>query len=303
VFLSRIIDGLTAGNLSIAQAYIADVTKPEQRAKSFALIGIAFGVGFLIGPAMSGFLAQYGIRYPIFMAIALSATSIACTYFLLPSNTHPAQDVPKRLTLLDWGAYARFWKQPGLGSLLWQFLAFIFSFSAFMSGFALFAERRFFWNGHPFGPREVGYVYAYVGVLAIILQGGLIGRLVDRFGEWKLVRAGFVCSVIGYVALGFTYTLPMLLVVSALTSFGGGVLRPALTSLITQQTDRTEQGSVLGLTQSLMSVSSIVAPFVAGLLIDHHWLLAWALMPAVANALGLLLPKPVHTPAATTTAI
>ncbi len=293
VFVSRIIDGLTAGNLSIAQAYIADVTRPEQRAKSFAVIGIAFGLGFLVGPALSGFLAQFGIRYPIFAAAGLSATSIACTYFLLPTNTHPQHDTPRRLTLLDWGNYIRFWKQPGLGALLWQFLAFIFSFSAFMSGFALFAERRFVWNGHAFGPREVGYVYAYVGVLSIILQGGLIGRLVDRFGERRLVRAGFFCSIVGYVALGFTYSLPLLLLVSALTSFGGGVLRPSLTSLITQQTDRSEQGSVLGLTQSLMSLSSIMAPFLAGVLIDHRWLLAWTLVPAISNALGLLLTKPV----------
>jgi MFS family permease len=161
-----------------------------------------------------------------------------------------------------------------------------------MSGFALFAERRFEWNGHPFGPREVGYVYAYVGVLAIILQGGLIGRLVERFGEWRLVRAGFLLSAIGYAALGFTSTVPLLLAVSLLTSFGGGVLRPALTSLITQQASRSEQGSVLGLTQSLMSISSILAPLLAGILIDHRQLVAWAFVPAVCSALGLLLPKP-----------
>ena len=92
IFLSRIIDGLTAGNLSLAQAYISDVTKPENRAKSFAIIGIAFGMGFLIGPAISGFLVQYSYQYPIFAAAALSATSILATYFLLPSGAPTAAD-------------------------------------------------------------------------------------------------------------------------------------------------------------------------------------------------------------------
>src|SRR5580700_11323278 len=103
VFLSRIIDGATAGNLSLAQAYISDVTKPEERAKSFAIIGIAFGMGFLIGPAISGFLAQYSYQYPIFAAAGLSLTSILATYFLLPSGPPPAHDgtAPRKFTILD----------------------------------------------------------------------------------------------------------------------------------------------------------------------------------------------------------
>jgi DHA1 family tetracycline resistance protein-like MFS transporter len=293
VFLSRIIDGLTAGNLSLAQAYISDVTKPEERTRSFALIGIAFGLGFLIGPAISGFLSQFGYQYPIYAAAGLSATSIAATYFLLPSSIPQHADGSRRLSVLDWGNYARYFREPGLGSLLWQFFAFIFAFSAFMSGFALFAERRYTWNGHPFGPKEVGYVYAYVGVLAIILQGGLIGRLVKWLGDWKLVRIGFFTASVGFLALGVTYDFPMLLVVAAIISFGTGVLRPALTSLITQAGGRSEQGSILGLTQSLMSISQIVAPFLGGLLIDHGMLFGWTLMAAVSCGIGLLFPPPL----------
>src|SRR5579863_767338 len=114
VFLSRIIDGATAGNLSLAQAYISDVTKPEERAKSFALIGIAFGMGFLLGPGLSGFLAQYSYQYPIFAAAALSATSILSTYFLLPTNVPVAADgsTPRKFTVLDWGNYARYFRTP-----------------------------------------------------------------------------------------------------------------------------------------------------------------------------------------------
>lgn len=287
VFLSRIIDGATAGNLSLAQAYISDVTKPEERAKSFALIGIAFGMGFLLGPAISGFLVQYSYQYPIFAAAALSATSILSTYFLLPAST-PAAGEPRKFTVLDWGNYLRYFRQPELAPLLWQFLAFALTFSLFMTGFPLFAERRFVWNGHPFGAKEVGYVYAYLGFLGVILQGGLIGRLVKAFGEINLVRAGFFVAMIGLAALAFTHAIPWMLVVAAAASLGTGMNRPALTSLITQRADRSEQGVVLGLTQSLNSIAAISAPAVAGFLIDHSLLAAWALLAALISGVALL---------------
>jgi DHA1 family tetracycline resistance protein-like MFS transporter len=291
VFLSRAIDGLTAGNLSLAQAYISDVTKPEERAKSFALIGIAFGLGFLVGPGISGFLATFNPKYPIFAAAGLSLTSILCTYFLLPSQPPHEVAGERKLAILAWGRYVEFFKRPELARLLWQFFAFTFGFALFMSGFPLFAERRFTWNGKPFGPREVGYVYAYVGFLGIILQGGLIGRLVKTFGEEKLARASFLLSAVGLGVMGFTYGIPLLLVVAALAGIGSGGLRPALTSLITQRAARTEQGAVLGLTQSLMSVAQISAPFLAGVLINHHWLEAWALVGAVVSVIGLALSR------------
>jgi MFS transporter, DHA1 family, tetracycline resistance protein len=300
VFLARIIDGLTAGNLSLAQAYISDVTRPEERAKSFGVIGVAFGIGFLIGPAISGFLSTYSYQYPIFAAAALSATSILATYFLLPSapvvpesekREGPPPPAGRRLRVLDWGNYAAYFRRPVLAELLWQFLAFTFTFAIFMSGFALFAERRYTWHGHPFGPKEVGYIYAYVGFLGIILQGGLIGRLVRRFGEEKLVAAGFISATAGFGLMGFTYHLPSLLVASTLASLGTGMLRPALTSLITQRAGREEQGVVLGLTQSLMSVAQIIGPVIAGFLIDHLLLTTWALVGASISALGVLLER------------
>jgi MFS transporter, DHA1 family, tetracycline resistance protein len=290
IFLSRVIDGLTAGNLSLAQAYISDVTKPEDRAKSFALIGIAFGMGFLIGPGISGYLSQFSYQYPIFAAAVLSATSILATYFLLPSTTPQAADAatPRKFTVLDWGNYARYFRQPDLAPLLWQFFAFTLAFSMFMSGFPLFAERRFEWQGHPFGPKEVGYIYAYLGVLGVILQGGLIGRLVKAFGELTLVRAGFFFGMVGLAALGFTHAIPLLLVVTAISSSGTGVVRPALTSLITQKAGRSEQGVVLGLTQSLNSIAAIVAPAIGGFLIDHSLLTGWALLAAGICGVALL---------------
>jgi len=248
-------------------------------------------MGFLIGPGISGYLAQFSYQYPIFAAAGLSATSILATYFLLPSTTAAVDDAatPRKFTVLDWGSYLRYFRQPGLASLLWQFLAFTMAFAMYITGFPLFAERRFVWQDHPFGPKEVGYVYAYLGLLGVILQGGLMGRLVKTFGEIALVRAGFLLAMLGLGALGFTHGIPLLLVVSAVASSGTGMVRPALTSLITQKAARSEQGVVLGLTQSLNSIAAIVAPAIAGLLIDHSLLATWAMLAAVISGIAIFL--------------
>ncbi len=295
IFLARFIDGITAGNLSLAQAYISDVTEPEHRAKSFGVIGIAFGLGFLIGPAMSGLLAQYDYSYPAWAAAGLSLTSVLCTYFLLPQAV-PNADAEvgpggKRLGLLDWGAYAKYFQNKELAPILLQFFCFCAMFSMFMSGFALFAERRFAVDGRPYGPREIGYLYAYSGLLGVIIQGGLLGRLVKRFGENALASAGFFSAAVGLTVLSFTGSLPLLIAVFTAVAFGTGVLRPALTSLVSRSVSRREQGVVLGLTQSLNSTSSIVAPVVSGFLIGHAQLRAWTLVAAGIAVAGFLLKK------------
>jgi DHA1 family tetracycline resistance protein-like MFS transporter len=288
VFLSRIIDGLTAGNLSLAQAYIADVTTPEERTKSFGVIGIAFGIGFMIGPGISGLLSQYGLAYPIFAAAFLSASSVICTATLLPRVTPHPDDVGARLSPFDWKGYVEYFARPKLGALLWQFFFFAFSFALFVSGFALFAQRRYMWQGHEFGAHEVGYVFLYVGFLGVILQGGLLGRLVKWLGERTLVWTGFGIATVGYGLLAWTHTVGQLIFASTVNS-GSGVLRPAVTSLITQQAGRREQGVVLGLTQSITSISQIVAPVIAGVLIDRGQLNAWALATAGVALLGMFL--------------
>jgi DHA1 family tetracycline resistance protein-like MFS transporter len=299
VFLSRVIDGLTAGNLSLAQAYIADVTEPQDRAKAFGVIGVAFGLGFLVGPGISGYLSQFGFQYPIYAAAGLSATSILATYLLLPSEStvhrHPDADngpvAPggKRLAIFDWANYLDYFRRPELGVLLAQFFLFAFSFALFTSGFALFAERRYTHAGLPFGPKQVGYVFAYAGFLGILLQGGIIGRLVKRFGEEKVIAQGFFASTLGYGILGASRTIPTLLGASTVSSFGSSALRPALTSLVTQRVGRHEQGVVLGLTQSLMSVAQIVAPLIAGMLIENGLLSSWAWLAGGVALYGLIL--------------
>lgn len=292
VFLSRIIDGATAGNLSLAQAYIADVTKPEERTKSFAVIGIAFGIGFLIGPALSGWLSHYSYTYPILVAAALSAGSVICTATLLPSvEPHTLnQSGPggKRLGVLDWRTYGQYFTRPELGPLLLQFFFFAFSFSMFVNGFALFSERRFTWYGKPFDAMQVGFILAWVGFLSIILQGGLIGKLVKRFGELSLVRSGFLVTAVTSFWLARVDSIGELLANTGVSSYGSGVVRPAVTALITQKASKQEQGVVLGLTQSLTSVSAIIAPVVAGALIDRGWLAAWAIGVGLVALCGMI---------------
>ena len=306
-FLGRMIDGLTAGNLSLAQAYIADVTEPKNRSRAFAIIGIAFGFGFLVGPAMSGFLSKYGYHAPFLVAAGLSLTSIVATALLLPGGSLPSQPAGaaaaaapgpggRRLSLLAWGEYAQYFRRPGLAPLLLQFFCFSFAFAAFTGGLALFCERRLVWHGKPFGPEQVGYVFAYAGLLGVILQGGFIGRLVRRFGETALVTSGSLSVTAGYVVLSATFGIPVLLVAGTLSSFGNGVLRPVLTSLITQQVQSNEQGVVLGLNQSLFSVAQILGPALAGFLIDQGQLSLWALTAALAAGLGLAINRTVPRP-------
>lgn len=298
VFLSRIIDGITAGNLSLAQAYIADVTEPKDRAKSFAVIGIAFGLGFLIGPAISGYLSQFGYHMPIFAAAGLSFVSILATTFLLPSSKNEApqksdgSDLPagRKLAFFDWGAYGAYFRKPGLSRLLFQFFCFCMSFSLFTSGFALFAERRFTTSaGVPWGPKEVGYAYAYAGLLGILLQGGAIRKLVPRFGEHRLAISGFFAFAVGYAILGLSYTLPVFILSATIAAYGSSIIRPTLTSLVTQAAEKREQGVVLGLTQSLNSISQITAPLLAGPLIQHGQLSLWAYCAALMGLLGAIL--------------
>lgn len=286
VFLARIIDGLTAGNLTVAQAYISDVTEAENRAKSFGIIGIAFGLGFLVGPAVSGYLAQFNNTYPILAAAGLSFTSIMCTYFLLPGVVpHPTPET-ERGRVSQWKAYVESFKDGQLGPMLWQFFAFTFAFSTFFSGFALFAERRFTHNAAPFGPKEVGYIFAFSGLIGVVIQGGGIGSLVKTFGEGRLVQMGFATMALGFALLSGAYQTSYLLVAIALLTFGSAILRPSLTSLITTRAARHHQGLVIGLMQSLMSIAQIVAPVIAGLLIQKQYLSMWALAGSIFCAVG-----------------
>ena len=263
LFIARIIDGITAGNISLAQAYVADHSSPENRAKAFGMLGLALGIGLLTGPALSGILAAQNLLYPIYLAAILSFLSILTSAFLLKSE--------KKRTV----ATAPFSFLPGIESLslrpwLIRFFIFVFAFGFFSNGLALFLEKNFYTpKGTAFGPKEVGYLFSYCGLLGIIIQGGLIGRLVRKYGEEKLVRTGFVLDAIGYILLVVPGSLVTLILGSTFFSTGNSLLRPALTSLITRKSDPHQQGAVLGLTSSLQSIAHTLAAPLGGVFLQN----------------------------------
>ncbi len=321
LFVGRIVSGFTAGNLTIAQAYITDHTKPEERTRAFGVIGIAFGVGFAVGPAVGGWLSSHppglshaaqiaALARPLYLAATLSMISIITTSLLLRHEPAPgaptapgAPGAPpppsgRRLGVLEWRGYLAYLGRPHLRGVLLQFFLFSIAFSTFIGGFAMFAERRYTWDNHPFGSDEVGYVYAYVGILGIFIQGGLLRPLSKRYGDVPLIIAGFVFSAVSYFMLGLFAALSVSMVALTIGSFGSGFLRPALTARVTQVVARHEQGVVLGLTQSLQSLAAVFAPPLGGLLIQERHLLLWAAAAGVCSALGLMVAMAAREPAA-----
>ncbi len=301
LFAGRIIDGLTAGNLSIAQAYISDVTKPENRTRAFALIGVAFGVGFFIGPALSGSVADhFGYGAPAYGAAVLSLLSILLTATLLPGNAALAKLKVEHGPSVGEGSqgpagtrtlsFGKFLARPLPRRRLLQFFAYTTAFAVVTGGLALFLERRF-----GFGLAQVGYVFMVPGLLGLIIQGGLIGRLVKWLGEPRLALLGFFSMVAAYPLLWFAPTVAPFLGLMCVASFGVAVVRPCLTTLLTKSVDRNEQGAALGASQSLASISQMVGQPLAGFLIGHGRLDLWGVAAGVFAAAGvllLLLPEP-----------
>lgn len=296
VFLARAIDGITAGNITVAQAYVADVTEPRNRARAFGLIGMAFGFGFLVGPAFSAFLAPYGPKYPILAAAALSALSILATTFLLRTvkeerEEHAIHSPTTRagslgLTLKG---FAECFRNPETAKPLIQLAAFFFSFSLYFGGFALFAERRFLQGGAHFGAREVGYVFAFSGLIGLIIQGGLIHHLVKRFGELRLGASGFIFQGLGFLLLGYISSPLWVLAAVGGISYGSAVIRPTLTSMLTRATTRSRQGMALGVMQSLHSLATTIGPLAAGWLIGESLMLTYVWLGGLLAFTGFYL--------------
>lgn len=269
LFVGRIVDGLSGGNLTVAQAYISDITEPEQRARNFGMIiGVSFGLGFLIGPMFGGFLSRYGYDVPAFAAAGLSFLSIMATTFLLPETPHQRDE--SRATGI--AAYKRVWDYlhiQELRRLLGVFFFMSLPFALYVSMFGLFADRQLH-----FTAEQAGYFLGFVGFLGIIWQGGVIGPVVKRIGDYKAMLLGLVCSAIGLYYLALVDVWWKLIFVAAFFSFGHGIGRPSLTSLITQQAPPQRRGGVLGATTSLESFSRIIAPAMGGWMMAVHpsWL-------------------------------
>ncbi len=268
LFAGRILDGITGGNISTAQAYIADITTKENRAKGMGLIGAAFGLGFIFGPALGGILSGWGIHVPFFFAAALCFANATLLYFTLPETVtrdHPARQSAARGRA--WTHVFESFKQPKLGFVLVIYFLFIVAFSIMTTEFSFYTMFRFGYDA-----QHTGYLFAYVGLIAVIIQGGLIGRLVKRFGELPLVIFGALCFSVSLFAVPFVGPaaggLAALLIGGGIFSMGNSLATPALTSLASKSVGPDQQGTVLGVTQSVASLARAVGPSLAALLIN-----------------------------------
>ena len=266
LFAARAFAGICAGNIAAAQAYIADVTPPEKRARGMGMIGAAFGLGFIIGPALGGIvagneLATADLKTPGLIAAGLSAAAFLGVLLVLPESLPAAvQARPSRSRV---AALCSAFGRPVLGRLLAVFFLVILAFAGLEATFALWAMREYGW-----GPAQIGYVFTYVGLLSAVMQGGLIGPLTRRFGEERLMQSGLALIALGLLLLPFAGTLPPLMVAVSALSIGMGAMQPSLNSLISRRAGAEEQGEVMGVAQSVGSLARVLGPIIAGALFE-----------------------------------
>jgi MFS transporter, DHA1 family, tetracycline resistance protein len=263
LFAARLLAGAGAGNISAAQAYITDVTDEKNRAKGMGMIGASFGLGFTLGPAIGGLLAgsdanSATLSRPAFAAALLSAIALVLAVIILkeslsPEHRHAARG-PRRWALAQ-EAFAR----PSLRHIIILFFLTTTAFAGMESTFALWANSGFGW-----GPQQVGFLFFYIGIVLVLVQGGLVGRLSRSLGEARMALVGSVLLVLGLAGLPFSTDLPRLLVDMALLSIGFGILSPALTSLVSRAAGSTERGGILGVNQSGQSLARILGPLIGG---------------------------------------
>jgi DHA1 family tetracycline resistance protein-like MFS transporter len=266
LFAARALAGACAGNIAAAQAYIADVSKPEDRAKGMGLIGAAFGLGFIVGPALGGVLAGNhpliaDVETPAWVAAGLSFAALCGVLFLLRESLPPERRAGRQTTRSRVAAILDVLGRPTLSRLILIFFLVILAFAAMESTFALWAIGQFDW-----GPRQVGYVFSYVGILSAVLQGGLIGRLAGLFGEERLLFCGLALIGGGLLAMPFARDLALLGGAVSALALGMGLTQPSMTSLISRRAGGEEQGEVLGVSQSAGSLARVLGPAAAGVL-------------------------------------
>ncbi len=282
LFTSRVLDGLTGGNISVAQAYITDVTDAQSRAKGLGLLGAAFGLGFIIGPAIGGVLSSRGYSVPAFAAAGLAFLNLLSVYFWLPESL-TAEGRDRRASFAAtrqrpsfsaralWAAINR----PRVGPLLHIRFFFGLAFATFQTVFPLYAQYRLSLDA-----RQTGFILTYVGVLAALVQGGAIGLLTRRFSERNLIFSSTIIMAAALLAWAFTGSVPLLLVVLIPLAFAGGVLGTVINSALTKAVYPEEIGGTLGLAASIESATRVIAPSMGGYLLGAFG--AWA--PGIASA-------------------
>jgi DHA1 family tetracycline resistance protein-like MFS transporter len=263
LFVGRIIDGITGGNISTAQAYIADVTSKEQRSRAMGLIGAAFGTGFIVGPAIGGLMSSISLAAPFYFAAALAAANAVALYFFLPeslSAEHRSRE-RQRYSIRQVFEEAGSWQ---LGAVMATFFFATVAFALLTATYPLFTAREFGYDAS-----DNGYIFAYLGLLGALIQGGLLGRVLKLFGEKPLVVAGIIFMAAGMFALPASGTLTMLLVASTAVAVGNSLVTPILSGLASKSVSAAWQGRALGVLQSAASLGRIIGPVLGGVLLTY----------------------------------
>ncbi len=288
VILSRIVGGLMAGNIAAAQAYIADVTSPETRAKGMGILGAAFGLGLIFGPSIGGLFAGVSVEgadyhAPALAAMTLSFIAAAGAAFLLKESLSPEarSHMEKRATVGDKMRVA-LGRQTLLVLVVTGFLI-ITAWAQFETVFALWVHEMF-----AFGPREIGFVFGFMGAVNVLVQGALMGMLTRRFGEKQLALVGGILFISGYLAVAVSASLPTLILSCAVLAFASALFNPSVTSLVSKEAASGERGAVMGAYQSATALGRVVGPSVSGALFAAAITLPY-LVAAVLAAGGLAL--------------
>ncbi len=262
LFVARVIDGVTGGNISTALAYIADVSPPEDRSRRMGLVGAAFGIGFVIGPALGGLLSRVSPGAPFLFAAALSLVNAAAIALFLPESLPAERRRQAKEPSLVWALF-----REGNGRSLRTVVATYFlttaAFSLLTATYPLFTERRF-----GYGAAQNGALFAYQGFLGAVIQGGLLGWLIRLFGDRILVVAGLVLLTGGLLTLPMSVTPALLFAVTAGVAIGHGLVASTLNGLASKTVRSEAQGQVFGIMQSAASFARIVGPVLGGWLLN-----------------------------------
>ena len=265
LFIARLIDGLSGGTAATAAAVLADISTPDNRARAFGLIGVAFGLGFILGPALGGVLSQLNVNLPLLVAVAIAAVNLILVLLLLP-ETHAIEariSLPRKRELQPFTQLSRVFRNQQVRRLCGAFLLFFLAFNGFTGVLVLYFKQVFGW-----GPALASAAFLIVGVMSTVVQGGLIGPLVRRFGEWRLALAGLGFVISGCVLVPLAPQVlaqPVVFTAVGLLALGTGLVTPCLRSLVSRRLDDTGQGAALGSLQGLQSLGSFLGPPLAGL--------------------------------------
>jgi DHA1 family tetracycline resistance protein-like MFS transporter len=268
VYAGRIIAGVTGGNLSTAQAYIADVTSRENRARGMGLFGMAFGLGFILGPALAGILSKFGMRVPFLFAAGLSLLNAVLLYLILPESRKPNEYDHNAEKRSRWSELASVFENRDFTLVTIEYFFLVVAFSIMTTGFAYYTMVKF-----GYGADSTGYLLAYVGILAAVMQGLVFGKLASRFGEIALTVVGCLLLVISFLIVPFVGAdqggLPTLLLGVAGFAVGNSIASPAMTSLASKTADESQQGKSLGIMQSAASLARVIGPLLCGVLLNN----------------------------------